>query len=116
MIPSFLELQAQISELDKSIQELTSAVYVIHNHDDVFEFVSYYDKETQSMEFTMLCGNIEVKMFDSIPTSVLLAYSDFIRLVQSYQRGDTSFPFTTAPKVETDPDPEIPLSKLEVPE
>jgi hypothetical protein len=87
---------------------------VIHNHDDVFEFVSYYDKENHSMEFTMLCSNIEVKMFDSIPTSVLLAYSDFIRLVQAYERGDTPFPFTVPPEVPTKV--EVPLSNLEVPE
>lgn len=114
MTPSFLELKTKIIELNSQIQELTSSVYVMHQHDDVYEFVSYYDMQAHSMQFTILSVGMEVKLFDSIPTDIVLAYSDFIRLVQQYERGEIDFPFTLQNPDDVDDTDKPDLSVLKV--
>lgn len=105
MIPSFQDLQAEMLKLKYAEQELISSVYRIipSTLNPDYEFACYYDKQTDAMNFGLLFGQIEVKMFDSIPSEIVVEYAEFIKLVKAYEEG-ADFPYSVAVSLQDEPE------------
>lgn len=63
-----------------------------------YQKVTYYDHNTHTMEFALLCDELECKLLTGLPHSVILEYAQMIEAVKAWERGEGEFPQFEVPK------------------
>jgi hypothetical protein len=103
---TYQELQTEAVEIERKLNDLRTAVYVIKPFEDkefyhpefktpLYYFISYYDLDKNDMRFTITDIHMnELQALVEIPSEVLIGYCLFMETIKKWQADRTTpFPF-----------------------